>query len=70
MRILTLVSLRDGSLIRRIQREFPPVVSRIPVEDRWDLDKAVRLFSFKNEVVHSFSAVSYAFDSVHTFLFG
>ena len=35
-----------------------------------DLDKAVRLFSFKNEVVHRFSAVSYAFDFVHTFLSG
>ena len=35
-----------------------------------DLDKAVRLFSFKNEVVRRLSAVSYAFDFVHLFLFG
>ena len=69
MRILTLVSLRDGPLIRRIQREFPPVVSRIPEEDR-DLDKAVRLFAFKDKVVHRFSAVSFASAFVHTFLFG
>ena len=35
-----------------------------------DLDKAVRLFAFKDEVVHRFSAVSFAFAFVHTFLFG
>ena len=35
-----------------------------------DPDTAASLFSFKNEAVHRCSAASYAFDFVHTSLFG
>lgn len=70
MRILTLVSLRDGPLLGEFNVNFRQWYQGYRRKTGGDSDTVVRLFSFKNEAVHRFSAVEYAFDFVHTFLFG